>query len=209
MSNILYFWIFIMLHSVIFHFRKTWILCILLKLDASKAQDAKSTDHAKRCWQQHLMSKSDWFVEISQFVKLRLISRFSCWISFGCKNTVISHFLWMFLFIINHHLNISLWKVHVLGSAWLLARTVTLPIRVRRPACDPSLPFCVPFSAYSASLPTLHTLGAKGGAVKLVDKKQWHKSELKCWATDLPPPSPSPTILVILTPPNYNISHTQ
>ena len=40
MSNILYFWIFIMLHSVIFHFRKTWILCILLKLDASKAQDA-------------------------------------------------------------------------------------------------------------------------------------------------------------------------
>ena len=77
MSNILYFWIFIMLHSVIFHFRKTWILCILLKLDASKAQDAKSTDHAKRCWQQHLMSKSDWFVEFSQFVKLRWISRFS------------------------------------------------------------------------------------------------------------------------------------
>ena len=30
-----------------------------LKLDAGKAQDAKSTDHAKQCWQQHLMSKSD------------------------------------------------------------------------------------------------------------------------------------------------------
>ena len=69
--------IFIMLHSVIFHFSKTWILCNLLKLDASKAQDAKSTDHAKQCWQhQHLMSKSDWFVEISQIVKLRWISRF-------------------------------------------------------------------------------------------------------------------------------------